>query len=96
MVHQLLSGTAMAFQPLALGTMSLACHVQSKLYHDRLKDTPTNISQKLMMAPILVMQPVDVKQAMKALKADPQVVKLVTQPPPKPSFQSSLFLFRLT
>lgn len=36
------------------------------------------------MVQILTSKPVDAKRAMEAVKAAPQVVKVVAQPPPKP------------
>lgn len=76
-MHQLLTGTAMAIQPLTLDTMGTACQVCSKLQQDMVRQAPTNVRQELIMAPILASQPVDVRQAMEALKTalQPQATK---------------------
>lgn len=79
---QLLSGAAMAVQPLAMDAMVSALRVQVKLQHEMLKDAPASVRQEPLLAPILSLQPLDVK-IHEALKAFHQVVKLVAQPSPK-------------
>lgn len=83
---QLLSTAAVALQLLAFDAMDSACRVWAKLYHDTLKDSPGVVRQEPLLAPILVSHPVDGKQAMETLKTAPQMVKVVTQPPPKQYF----------
>lgn len=48
------------------------------------KNIPADVRQELMIASVLAPHPVDVRQAMEALKAAPSVVKVVKQLPPKP------------
>lgn len=60
-----------------------ACCLQAKVWRGMLKKTLANVKQELMLVPILFSQPVDPKKVQVALKATPQVVKVVTRLPPK-------------
>lgn len=81
---QMLSGTAMTLHLLVLGIMRSACHIWAKFQHDMFKDAPAKVQEKLLISPLISSQPVHSKKAQAAFKVTPQVVKVVTQPPPKP------------
>lgn len=49
-----------------------------------LKNTPANVWQELLLAPLNVPQPVDLGLIWEAMKTAPQVVQVVAKPPPKP------------
>lgn len=85
---QLLSGTALALQPLVLDTLGTACHVQAKLLCEMLKDFLSPVRQELLHATILSAHPVDPTQAAAALKAIPQLFKMMGffQSPRLPNF----------
>lgn len=87
----LLTGAAMAFNPLTMDAMGLACHIRAKLWFFMFEDASANVRQELMMALLISLQLVDLKKAKEALKAALQVAKVVTQPPltPQPSKPSS-------
>lgn len=73
-MHLLLFGAAMTVLPLALSAMGFACRGRPKLLHDMLTDASANVQQELLMAPILILQPVDAMPAMEAFKAASPVV----------------------
>lgn len=84
----LLSNAVTAVQPLAIDVMGSVCHSHTKI-QDMVRDTPVNVKQELMMAPIFSHVPVDPEKAQDALTTAPQVGKVVAQPPPKPQSSKS-------
>lgn len=80
--HQLFSDTALALQPLLMDALGTACRIRAKFHHEMLKDVSL---QKLLLAPILSTQPVDSTQTAVALRAAPQLLKVVAVAPEPPS-----------
>lgn len=80
-VHQLIPGTALAIQPVALEAMGSACWGESELCRDMLQDSPALDRLELLMESILALQPVGVIQAMEVYMVAPKVLQVVTQPP---------------
>lgn len=81
---------AMALQPMLLDTLGTACHVSARLYHYMLKEVSATVQQELLMAPILAPQSVEARQAMKPMKAAPELVKVVSVPPKPQASKPSL------
>lgn len=77
------SGFPCVSSSLAQPWHSNVCCIQVTIHCSMLKDAPANVRLEFLMVPILASQPVDAKQVQEALRAAPQVVKVVTQPPPK-------------
>lgn len=71
-------------QLLPLDVMSLVCRMWLKLHHSMLKDAPANVRQELLLALMPALQPVDAKQSLEVSQAAMQVIKAVTQLPPRP------------
>lgn len=80
-MRRLLAVAAVALHPLAMDALDPSNHGLAKLRCNLLKNALANIRQELLLAPILISQIVDARDA---LRVAPQVVVVVTQPPPMP------------
>lgn len=65
---------------MTMDTMGLACCTCAKVWKDMVRNTPANVKQELMVAPIVSFVPVIPEKAQEAVKTVPQVVKVVVQP----------------